>query len=1032
MGWIQTRGKRSASLLCALLAMVSLALASTQAQAQGGTGPYTPPGVDTKFKYFGQGYYNLPAAGTPRPGPDEFVTIDNGLLALTLGAGVNQGGSIGLWSSTINPEDDFLEPLLYYGPLVPKNKLRLLGTRVFVRVDGGINAGQNGFDYELGQPNNAYGGQWLLLPNIINNHLVARWTTYPVTYGTTGTGGGGTGGTGGGGTGGTTTGTPIDPRIEIDITLSFIHNQARFQFNVINNDIGRSHTVGLVFKQELLVNPNDGSISAPIRLPNRPYLRVESSLTGGDIPAYWESLFSGFGNASGNNSLPSIHSIRGTLRPTATSGNEPTIPSRFVLGSSSTLEGDTAPPANQGGLGAGTNLSLPGPSGRYFDDIWQFTPNPSIRFDTPGSPYGSNAIYFDEQPIAPGQTIPIIAYVGQSDCDIDVGQPIGLVVTSPTALNYTGAAGSQAFTVNAFVTNLLDLQPGGGISISPVSVTIDLPAGLKLATGETSTKAIGTISPGTEGAVSWSVVPDGTKTGLLRFTVTAAANVGTGKVVQRNVYVPNAIALDLRGNATAKGLYQMVSVPLNFNGDPITKFLFPGQDPNLVTPDVAHFNPATGKYETVTTFQLGEAYWIRSRIAQDQHVAINVDPNNSGYQTLSGQVQPTASAFKATYSRGWNQVGNPYVLPINFSEIQIFDPTTLTITNVSDAASPVNQVVLPAVYEYDTTDPNPANWHYILEPSIGFQMQPLRGYWVYVRKSNLQFLYPGVDIPGVSVGRAAMLGVGFKKKLQSSAPEVLGRGTSNNWRLKVSAKSDTGYDPDNFIGVAPNATDGLDGYKYGKPPVMNKSLSLDIMHKDWEKDGRYAHDLRSPGLATKTWDMTVTSTKPGEKVTLSWASIAHDVPRNYTLTLVDSGANQRINMRNSSGYAVTTGSDGTRSVQVIAEPAGSRNSVEISTFEVVNNAGAGRAAQSANIHFSLTGDADTQVVVRNARGQAIRTLVPTTTKAAGSGVTTGSALWDLKTQQGTTVAAGQYNMELSVKASNGRSARRTTSFLITR
>ena len=137
--------------------------------------------------------------------------------------------------------------------------------------------------------------------------------------------------------------------------------------------------------------------------------------------------------------------------------------------------------------------------------------------------------------------------------------------------------------------------------------------------------------------------------------------------------------------------------------------------------------PTTGKYETVTTFTLGQAYWIRSRIAQDQHIPINVDPNNGGYAPLTNQVQPTASAFKATYSQGWNQVGNPYVLPINFSEVQIFDPATLTISSVSDAASPVNQVVLPAVYEYDTTDPDPANWHYVLEPSIGFQMQPFKG-----------------------------------------------------------------------------------------------------------------------------------------------------------------------------------------------------------------------------------------------------------------------------------------------------------------
>ena len=195
-------------------------------------------------------------------------------------------------------------------------------------------------------------------------------------------------------------------------------------------------------------------------------------------------------------------------------------------------------------------------------DIWQFTPNPTIRFDTPGSPFGSNAIYFDEQPIAPGQTIPIIAYVGQSNGDIDVGTPISLVVTSPTALNYRRfQCQSSLHDQSAFVTNLLDLQPGGGITISPVSVTLDLPAGSETEDRRNGTKSIAPIAPGAEGTVSWSVVPDGTKTGLLRFTVTAAANVGTGKVVQRNVYVPNVPALDLRGNAIAKGLYQMVSIP---------------------------------------------------------------------------------------------------------------------------------------------------------------------------------------------------------------------------------------------------------------------------------------------------------------------------------------------------------------------------------------------------------------------------------------------------------------------------------------
>ena len=721
------------------------------------------------------------------------------------------------------------------------------------------------------------------------------------------------------------------------------------------------------------------------------------------------------------------HSVRGTLRPTATSGNEPTIPSRFALGQSIELEGEIAPVLPTGPAGI-QNISLPGPSGRYFDTIWNFTPNPKIRFDTVGSPIGSIALFYDEQPVAPGQAIPIIAYIGQSDSDIDVGTPIGLVVTSPSALPFSASKGNLPFTITAYVTNLLDLQAGGGIPIAPVGVSLDLPAGLVLAPGETlTTKNIASIAPGAEGSVSWNVVADGTRTGSLQFTVTAAAGIGPGKTVQRTVYVPNIPAVDLKGNANSKGLYQMISLPLNVNGALVTQVLFPGQDPNLVTPDFVTWDPTRGTYRTATTFNLGQAYWIRSRVTQDQHVTL--DP--TVYQPLTNQIQPSAAAYTVTYSQGWNQIANPYLYPINFSEVQIFDPTTLAITSVADASVPTNQIVLPAVYAYDTSDPNPANWHYVLQPSIGFQMQPYTGYWLYVRRSNLQFLYPGVDTPGVSVSKAAIMGVGFNKRLKSTPAIALGRGTSNNWRLKISARSVNGYDPDNFIGVAPDATDSEDGYKYAKPPIMNPNLAFAIVHNGWKMGDQYAHDLRSGAATTKTWDMAVKSGKPNESVTLTWSTIARDVPRNYQLTLIDPNTNQSINMRNALSHVVSTGADGSYTVQVVAQPKTQQNVLEINTFEVLNNNPSTRGTLNANINFTLTGDAQAQIVVRNSRGQVIRTLNPTT-KAAGAGTVSGSALWDLKSQQGVTVAAGQYNVELHVTSTDGRSARRTSPFLITR
>lgn len=155
------------------------------------------------------------------------------------------------------------------------------------------------------------------------------------------------------------------------------------------------------------------------------------------------------------------------------------------------------------------------------------------------------------------------------------------------------------------------------------------------------------------------------------------------------------------------------------------------------------------------------------------------------------------------------------------------------------------------------------------------------------------------------------------------------------------------------------------------------------------------------------------------------------MPRNYDLTLVDANANTRVVMRNKTSYAVTTGKDGTATVQIVAEPKTAQPSLAINNFEVVNNTLPTRGTVSANINFSVYGDADAQVVVRNSRGDVIRTIT-TTTKAAGAGVSTGSAFWDLKSQQGVTVATGQYNVELRLKAANGRSVRRTASFLVTR
>ena len=257
MGWIQTKGKRSAGLLCALLAMASLALASMKAQAQGGTGPYTPPGLDTKVHLLRPGllqpYRGLgrcARAGRVRDdrqrhsGDDSWGRCQPGRLHWPLGF-VNQPGR-----RLSGPPDGIT------GRWFPRTKRASWVRASSCAWMAASTADRTVSTMSWASPNNdlwrrvAAGSEHHQQPpgsalDHVSGRSRRRNRHWHRKRWRNGRNGGGTGG-------GTTTGTTIDPRIEIDMTLSFIHNQARFQFNIINNDIGRSHTVGLVFKQELL------------------------------------------------------------------------------------------------------------------------------------------------------------------------------------------------------------------------------------------------------------------------------------------------------------------------------------------------------------------------------------------------------------------------------------------------------------------------------------------------------------------------------------------------------------------------------------------------------------------------------------------------------------------------------------------------------------------------------------------------------------------------------------------------------------
>ena len=940
--------------------------------------------------------------------------ISNNYLTLYVGAGSAVAGSFGIWTNASNATDPS-NAIVYGGPIQPTDSpvaVPYFGGWLYVRIDDGTTGSLNGKDYLFGD--SADGG-WLVAPTRVGNHIEARWATKAFSSGT-------------GSSSGTTTAKDV---VEIDMVGSFIHDTVRFSFTVKNTAGNAAHKIGLAFVEDLGVQVNTLDLDGPLRLTNSPYLHTESLLTGGQIPSSFSTYVPI--SAATTTSSAKYHSIKAILQPTSSIATEPTQPTRFAYGRTALLEG--------------SDYSS-GSKKRNYDWLWNFAKymDPTVVLDKNvglNSTDASTVVYWDQEVYASGENKTKVAYIGSDTATTDYSGIASLSVSGPPALGFVtdrtnpsspvAVAAPNPFVVTAAVQNLTDVYSGTAnnpYGFDTTTFTINLPPGLVLAAGETATKTVASIPAGTEGTVSWNVQLDASnpQSGTLLYAVSASTN-SVSKVIQRTVQVPAPTTVTLDPDAMHPGYFKMKSFGLLFNSATPSAALGLPQGTNI-TPqiDTRSWDPSVGHYAENPNWTPGFAYWVRYNptspaITTPQTFSINA----ALYPPLDQQVQPTATSYKVSYSKGWNQIGNPYVYDYRFSEIQVFNPSTLTVTDITTASDNIHQWILPAVYHYNTGDPSPSNWKYDLEPNMGFTMAAGEGYWIYVLKDNLQFIYNGVDTPGASVSRSAQVGVGLGS--------TLGRALPNNWRVNLVSKSAHGTDTLTYVGVAPNATDTRDIYKYGKPPAFNPSTSLDIVHSDWGADsGRYAQDLRSPSLTTKVWNLEVSAPAADNQVTITWPGIASSLPRNYDLYLVDPSTNVQHSLRDMSSYTVAVTSGTSRSLQLIAQPRNGRNTVAITSFDVVgNNTRATGAPAAVTIRYTLTNSADTQINVRDSRGRVVRTLNTSTTRAAdGSQSNVGEVVWDLKDQKGVNISSGSYNVELVAVTSAGQRSRQIKPYTVVR
>ena len=444
----------------------------------------------------------------------------------------------------------------------------------------------------------------------------------------------------------------------------------------------------------------------------------------------------------------------------------------------------------------------------------------------------------------------------------------------------------------------------------------------------------------------------------------------------------------------------LVSSPYEYPNTSITDlFSIPGSDQNgsfaFITWDAGSQKYIYRPTPPADTFHLGRGYFL-----QETNTATILALTNPNFNTAPKDALGNYQPFSIPLQTGWNLIGMPFTTSVDFSKLQIQE-TNGQLVNVPDAQSGSNPSLGAALFTYE---------HGSYE--IVFTMDPFRGYWLRTFRPVTLII-----TAGATQGRATT-----SKGRATAAANVSGDG----WKLQLRAKANDTAASNAYLGVSRAATDGYDRYKVQAPPAATKeNVQIAFEHKDWgDKSAAYSMDVRS--ASATSWEFTVTSNVPNTPITVSWPNIT-TIPRHDEMQITDLENSQKISLRNRSSLVIPASQNVLTHHYRLDVTKATRNSLSLTNLAIVQ-AGAGRATgMPVSISYQLSRAASVSIKVMQ-NGRAIRNVTATGTRDAGAN----QATWDLKTDNGTSVPANLYTVEVRASDEDGHVVRQVGSIVITR
>ncbi|MBD3292400.1 MAG: hypothetical protein GF393_05715, partial [Armatimonadia bacterium] len=354
---------------------------------------------------------------------------------------------------------------------------------------------------------------------------------------------------------------------------------------------------------------------------------------------------------------------------------------------------------------------------RQFD----FQPNPRASITDEDWAY---AVKWEERTLQPGQSRRYVTYYGLGAAAVDYDPPYALAAYAPATLQVqegddpetpetesyylTEPGGGSVFDVVAAVDNF------GTTPVTSASARISLPPGLELYPDtQPRTISMGTVvrNQSPLPTARWTVRAEAARPGTAEIEITGPL----GKVVRRQINIPAVPIIPARDSVL--GL-EMLSIPYAFINSDATNIFGSLSDSVYPGGPVAlwRYNPERQEYQTypdtfAANIEPGEGLWL---LNQNRETIVLPD---------DAEQVPTAVAYNLPISAGWNQIGNPFVVPMRFDQVEVIGPSG---SQWSIVEATQRGLILPVLYAYD-----PENNEYVWETSLqAADVVPFEGYWL--------------------------------------------------------------------------------------------------------------------------------------------------------------------------------------------------------------------------------------------------------------------------------------------------------------